>query len=54
MLNGGTVTPRFPGFLGDETPGLRDPKLVNNAYDIAATNGYIHTINRVLVPDLTD
>ena len=51
MLNGGTVTPRFPGFLGDES-ALRDPKLVNGAYDIAATNGYIHTINRVLVPDL--
>jgi uncharacterized surface protein with fasciclin (FAS1) repeats len=51
MFNGGTVTPRFPGFLGDES-ALRDPKLVNGAYDIAATNGYIHTINRVLVPAL--
>jgi uncharacterized surface protein with fasciclin (FAS1) repeats len=50
MLDGGTVTPRFPGFLGDETAALRDPKLVNGAYDIAATNGYIHTIDRVLLP----
>ena len=52
MLSGGTVTPRFPGFLGDGAPALRDPKLVNGAYDIVATNGYIHTINRVLVPEL--
>jgi uncharacterized surface protein with fasciclin (FAS1) repeats len=52
MLNTGTVMPRFPGFLGDETAALRDPKLVNKAYDIVASNGYIHTINRVLVPAL--
>jgi uncharacterized surface protein with fasciclin (FAS1) repeats len=51
MLAEGSVTPRFPGFLADESP-LRDPRLVNGAYDIAATNGYIHTINRVLVPEL--
>lgn len=52
MLGGGTVTPRFPGFLGDDTAALRDPKLVRKAIDIAATNGYIHTIDRVLVPAL--
>jgi uncharacterized surface protein with fasciclin (FAS1) repeats len=52
MLNDGTVTPRFPFFLGDEAPALRDPRLIKKAIDIAATNGYIHTIDRVLVPAL--
>lgn len=52
MLNGGTVTPRFPGFLGDEAPTMRDPKLVKKGIDIQATNGVIHTIDRVLVPAL--
>jgi len=50
MLSGGTVTPRFPGFLGDGAEDARDPKLVKQAIDIVATNGYIHTIDRVLLP----
>jgi uncharacterized surface protein with fasciclin (FAS1) repeats len=49
MANGGTVRPR--GFtLRDETPALRDPRLVLSGINIQATNGVIHTINRVLVP----
>ena len=36
--------------LVDETPALRDPRLVLRAIDIRATNGVIHTIDRVLVP----
>jgi uncharacterized surface protein with fasciclin (FAS1) repeats len=49
MANGGTVRPRG-FFLRDETPALRDPRLVLSGLNIRATNGVIHTINRVLVP----
>ena len=50
MLSGGIVTPRSPGFLGDGAEDARDPKLVKQAIDIVATNGYIHTSDRVLLP----
>ena len=36
--------------LRDETHMLRDPRLVLFASNIPATNGVIHTIDRVLVP----
>jgi len=49
MANGGTVQPRGIS-LRDETPALRDPKLVLSGINIRATNGVIHTIDRVLVP----
>ena len=49
MANGGVVEPRGVK-LRDETPALRDPKLVPWAVNIQATNGVIHTIDRVLVP----
>ena len=49
MANGGTVRPRGL-FLRDETPALRDPRLLLSGLNIRATNGVIHTINRVLVP----
>ncbi len=49
MANGGTVKPRGL-YLRDETPGLRDPRLVLSGLNIRATNGVIHTIDRVLVP----
>ena len=49
MANGGTVRPRGL-FLRDETPALRDPRLLLSGINIQATNGVIHTINRVLVP----
>ena len=49
MANGGTVKPRLFRLV-DETPALRDPRLVLRAIDIRATNGVIHTIDRVLVP----
>lgn len=49
MLNEGTV--RTAGVvLRDETPAFKDPKLVRGGVDIHATNGVIHTIDRVLVP----
>ena len=49
MANGGTVRPRGIT-LRDETPALRDPRLVPFALNIRATNGVIHPIDRVLVP----
>ncbi|MET0684839.1 MAG: fasciclin domain-containing protein [Solirubrobacteraceae bacterium] len=49
MANGGIVKPRLFRLV-DETPALRDPRLVLRAIDIRATNGVIHTIDRVLVP----
>lgn len=49
MANGGVVKPRF-FTLKDETPTLRDPGLVLWAINIPASNGVIHTIDRVLVP----
>jgi uncharacterized surface protein with fasciclin (FAS1) repeats len=49
MSNGGTVKPRGLT-LRDETPALRDPRLLLYGLNIPATNGVIHTINRVLVP----
>ena len=49
MANGGIVKPRLLRLV-DETPALRDPRLVLWAIDIRATNGVIHTIDRVLVP----
>ena len=36
--------------LNDENAAFRDPRLVHGALDIKASNGIIHTINRVLLP----
>jgi uncharacterized surface protein with fasciclin (FAS1) repeats len=52
MLNGGTVTPAKAFRLADETDALKNPKLVKKGIDLFATNGVIHTIDRVLVPAL--
>ncbi len=49
MANGGTVKPRAVT-LRDESPSLTDPRLVLWKINIPATNGVIHTIDRVLVP----
>ena len=49
MANGGVVKPLGP-VLRDETPSLRNPVLVVRAINIQASNGVIHTIDRVLVP----
>ena len=49
MANGGKIYPRLTT-LRDETPTLRDPRLVLSAINIQASNGVIHTIDRVLVP----
>jgi uncharacterized surface protein with fasciclin (FAS1) repeats len=49
MANGGIVKPRGLT-LRDETPALRDPRLLLSGLNIRATNGVIHTIDRVLVP----
>lgn len=51
MADGGIVRPAGI-VLRDESPNLRDPRLVLRAIDIDATNGVIHTIDRVLVPAL--
>lgn len=49
MANGGVVEPRGIN-LRDENTDLRNPRLVRSAVNIEASNGVIHTINRVLVP----
>src|SRR3954447_1151006 len=49
MANGGTIFPRGLK-LRDETDALRDPRLVPWALNIKASNGVLHTIDRVLVP----
>jgi uncharacterized surface protein with fasciclin (FAS1) repeats len=49
MANGGTVKPRGLR-LKDETAALRDPRLLLYGLNLQATNGVIHTIDRVLVP----
>jgi uncharacterized surface protein with fasciclin (FAS1) repeats len=49
MANGGIVRPRGV-VLKDETKSARDPKLVKRAINIGASNGVIHTIDRVLRP----
>lgn len=49
MANGGIVKPRGVT-LRDETSALKNPRLVLWAINIPASNGVIHTIDRVLVP----
>ncbi|MFF2369187.1 fasciclin domain-containing protein [Agromyces sp. NPDC058110] len=49
MANGGIVKPRLIT-LRDENPAFADPRLVLSGINIKATNGVIHTIDRVLVP----
>lgn len=49
MANGGAVTVRGVNLV-DESPALTDPKIVVKASNIQASNGVIHTIDRVLVP----
>ena len=49
MANGGTIEPRGIT-LRDETPELKNPKLVLRAINIKTSNGVIHTIDRVRVP----
>jgi len=49
MANGGTIAPRGI-VLRDESPALTDPRLVLWKINIQASNGVIHTIDRVLVP----
>jgi uncharacterized surface protein with fasciclin (FAS1) repeats len=49
MANGGIVRPRGLRLV-DENDAFRDPRLVLWAINIRASNGVIHTINRVLVP----
>lgn len=48
MANGGTVQPR--GVNLRDVGALTDPKIVRAASDIQASNGVIHTIDRVLIP----
>lgn len=49
MANGGVVEPRLLT-LRDQNPNLPDPRLVIKGLNIQASNGVIHTIDRVLVP----
>jgi len=48
LLDGATIEP-FGTFLMDVAVRLRDPRIQAGAANIGATNGTIHSINRVLV-----
>lgn len=47
-LQGGTVQVSFP-YLIDADPDLRDPR-ISRPFNLRASNGTVHTINRVLIP----
>jgi uncharacterized surface protein with fasciclin (FAS1) repeats len=49
MLNGGTVDVRLLRLI-DADPDARNPRLVVSGLNTRATNGIIHTIDRVLRP----
>lgn len=49
MANGTVIRPRFLT-LRDSNPSFQDPQLVIFGLNIQASNGVIHTINRVLLP----
>ena len=50
-LLGATIHPdSVKRTLGDNEPALRDPRVWIRASNIRASNGFIHTINRVLIP----
>jgi uncharacterized surface protein with fasciclin (FAS1) repeats len=51
-LQGATIKPRLRGDaikLRDKDPDLRNPRVIE-PFDVKASNGIIHTINRVLIP----
>lgn len=48
-LGGGTIVPARYRLL-DADPDFKDPWLLRFASDIKASNGIVHTINRVLIP----
>jgi uncharacterized surface protein with fasciclin (FAS1) repeats len=48
-VNGSEIRPRF-FTLRDANPAFTDPKLVVSGINIGASNGVIHTIDRVLLP----
>ncbi|MEY2849397.1 MAG: hypothetical protein RI885_2064 [Actinomycetota bacterium] len=49
MANGGEIKPRGIT-LRDQNPAFTDPRLDVRGLNIGASNGIIHTINRVLLP----
>lgn len=48
-LLGEQINPRFLS-LGDKDPDIRNPRLIIRKLQIPAANGFIHGINRVLIP----
>lgn len=49
LLDGATLVSVWLRLLDNE-PELKDPRIISAAADIQAVNGFIHTINRVLIP----
>ncbi len=51
LLDGATIHPdSYRRKLRDNDPALRDPQLLVYSSDIRASNGFVHTITRVLIP----
>jgi serralysin len=50
LLSGASIFPYGSKRIGDNDPDIIDARLVDGRTDVAASNGVIHVIHRVLIP----